>query len=371
MTTTDDLDHKISLLVTELMDSAPQAPLLPQLDQVHKMRRIEHPRRLLIGSVGVTVLALVVTFAVPQTTGHTQNAAAAQLRNIADLASGQANPQLQAGQFLLTKEKVSFNVDLGPSHGDATLVESTSLWSNEDGGSCLQASVGEPQFSSAAGEAAWQALASSNTPAAPAYCSFANYSGSNTLEFGDGAINVASLPTKPIVLAAELEAGTTGVPAIDELTPGQTQTTDYNAGFERAVILLVGPTTGGSATFRATVFRALASMSQVSALGPMTSHEGLTGVGFEGASSLNGGAGASSAKTVIIVDPNTGAFLEARNVISSVALRGEGPMSLFSLLPSLRQLSGGPFVVGWVDPVGSSSVVGSDSLPQGASILGS
>jgi hypothetical protein len=332
-------------------------------------RRGRYP--FVIAGVAAAAIAVVAALALIPTisTKSPAIAAAAQLRTIADLATDQTDPPLQAGQYLLTKERVSFNVALGPPHADATLVESTSLWSDGDGGSCLQASVGAPQFSSAADEAAWQALGRSNMPPAPAYCSLTSDSGTYTLEGGSGAIDVSLLPTDPTILATELETGTAGVPAIDELTPGQTQTTGFNAGFERAVILLVGPTTGGSATFRATVFRAMASMPQVSALGPMTSHEGLTGVGFEGASSLSVIPGAHSEKTVIIVDPNTGAFLEARSVISSVALRGEGPESLIAMAPSLP---GGPSLVtvGWVDPVGSPTVVGSGSLPQGAEISG-
>jgi hypothetical protein len=325
------------------------------------------------GVAAATIAAVAGLTLTPTNSSNSPTiAAAAQLRTIADLASEQTGPQLQAGQFLLTKEKVAFNVQLGPPHADATLVESTSLWSNGEGGSCLQASVGPPQFSSAADQAAWQALGSSNVPAAPAYCSLGSGSGANTVEDGDGAINVASLPTDPTVLATELETGTTGVPAVDELTPGQTQTSGFNAGFERAVILLVGPTTGGPATFRATVFRAMASIPQVVALGPMTSHEGLTGMGFEGTSSLSALNDRPDAKTVVIVDPDSGELLEAQNVVSSDALRGEGPESLFTLMPSLPSLgTGNDFTVEWVDPVGSPAVVNSDSLPQGASISGS
>ena len=171
-----------------------------------------------------------------------------------------------------------------------------------------------------------------------------------------GIINVSSLPTDPSVLARELSTGTTGVPSLDQITiPG-----GGNAGFERAADLLVGPTTGATPAFTSALFRALALIPDIKALGQATTHSGASGLGFSGDS--------TTGQSIIVVDPSTGALLEVRNLASKFVLQGVGPSYLAPPpTPSIGTEGGSDSVViRWLDPVGSPTVV--DSLPPGMSM---
>jgi hypothetical protein len=164
-------------------------------------------------------------------------------------------------------------------------------------------------------------------------------------------IDVSSLPADPSTLAQEIESGTTGIPALDQLLPDEAAP---NPGFQRAAMLLIGPTVGATPQFDATLYQAIALLPGVTALGPTTTNDGETGQGF--ASGPGGG------QTIIVVDPSTGRLLEVRALddsdsLSSVAgnYLGGGPMEVSEYSAQLQ----------WLDPIGSPSVISLSDLPAG------
>jgi hypothetical protein len=172
------------------------------------------------------------------------------------------------------------------------------------------------------------------------------------LAYGAGVTDVSSLPTDPSVLAHELATGTTGISGIDHLAilPGQ------NPGFARVVPLLVGPLTGTSPALNAAIFKALALIPGIHALGETTTQTGATGLGFDAP------GGSPGANIAIVVDQQTGAFLEARNI---GLYPGAGVVSSFATpsFPS-SQSWGGHLVIQWIDPTNPVQVVDGTSLPS-------
>jgi hypothetical protein len=168
--------------------------------------------------------------------------------------------------------------------------------------------------------------------------------------YGAGVTDVSSLPTDPSTLAHELTTGTTGIVGIDHLLipPGE------NAGFARVVPLLLGPLTGSSPAFNAAIFKALALMPGVRALGETTTHTGATGLGFDAPSA------SPASDSAIVVDQNTGALLEARNIelLPTVVL------SPFMASAFPGQGFDGYFAIQWIDPSSQAQVVDSTSLPS-------
>jgi hypothetical protein len=164
-------------------------------------------------------------------------------------------------------------------------------------------------------------------------------------------IDVSSLPTDPTTLAQELESGTTGIPALDQLL---SDLAAPNPGFQRAAMLLIGPTVGGTSQFESTLYQAIALLPGVTALGPMTTHDGETGQGFA--------SGPGSGQSTIVVDPSNGQLLEVQSLDDSD--------SLTSI--AVNYLATGPMLVNeysdqllWLDPIGTPTVIGLSDLPTG------
>jgi hypothetical protein len=173
-------------------------------------------------------------------------------------------------------------------------------------------------------------------------------------------INVSRLSTDSTTLAHELRTGTTGITALDQISPGPGVHKGFDGGFDRAAILLATPTTGVTPAFTSALYGALALMPGVHALGEMTTHTGSTGLGFSGMT--------SSGRADLIVDPNTGAFLELRGIGSGTFLTNMLPDLGLSLATALYGSDGYSFYLQWVDRTGSPMVVGTDSLPAGTSV---
>jgi hypothetical protein len=76
----------------------------------------------------------------------------------------------------------------------------------------------------------------------------------------------------------------------------------------------------------------------------------------------------SSGRADLIVDPNTGAFLELRGIGSGTFLTNMLPDLGLSLATALYGSDGYSFYLQWVDRTGSPMVVGTDSLPAGTSV---
>jgi hypothetical protein len=181
--------------------------------------------------------------------------------------------------------------------------------------------------------------------------SFTGGNTANGLGAGVGAISVATLPTDPQALAQELASGTTGIQGLDQL---DSLSHGGYGGLDRATILLTGPTIDATPAFNAALFRALALVPGIQPLGEVATHSGKTGLGFAATSPF----GTMS----IIVDPSTGALLEARNVQSQLvdAALNDAYEAHFS------GGYGQQTIVQWIDPVGVPTVVNTSELPAGA-----
>jgi hypothetical protein len=360
MSTSDALDTKIRSMVIELIESAPPAPAFPEIEirfsaNVPKRRApwsapSVHRRAALLGVSAVLVAAaLVLALALaPSSVDHQPAASAAtELHQIADNAALQPLPQLSMGQYLLTQQNVTFLakiVQVGSTptpNAVATVVATIKEWANNQGGSCIVATSGPAEFVSDTNRAAWQAAGLLIDPSGP----------STSCELtGTGVMDVANLSTNPTVLAQELSDGTTGIPLLDQQIPGP------NAGFDRAAVLLIGPTVRATPTLYSALFDALAKMAGVSALGSVTTHTGLTGLGFSVPSGLG--------RSVIVVDPSTGALLEAQNIPDQSAFAGFGGVYLAPPpTPSISTEGGTTDVtIKQIDPIGVPSVA---KLPAG------
>jgi hypothetical protein len=135
---------------------------------------------------------------------------------------------------------------------------------------------------------------------------------------------------------------TTGIPQLDQ---------ELVAGFDRAALLLIGPTVGTSAAFNSALFDAMGKLPGVTDLGQMRTSEGQSGIGF----SIHADLRAS----VLIVDPSTGALLEASNIPDQQAFAGFGA----SYSPPNLSVSGSIFIQR-LDPISAPTV---SNLPAGLS----
>jgi hypothetical protein len=375
---TDTLDERIRELVTELMESAPQAPSLSELEwrddrvpaasnrAMQRARLRRHPLALLGGLGAVVGVILLLVLLLPSAGEHQPAAAAAQLSQIAANAAGQPTPSLSDGQYLETESTVSLlatvtQVGSTPTpNAQATINGTITQWTDRFGDSCISATSSPAQFASPANQAAWKAAGVLDSPTDQPATSCVTVSESlipsDSASQSGGIVDVSTLPTDPSVLAHELSTGTTGVAGLDQMSlpPGE------NAGFERAANLLVGPTAGGGPAFTSALFKALALIPDVSALGSTTTHSGANGLGFSGDS----GAG----KSVLVVDPATGALLEARNLQSPIVFQGLGPSYLAPPPTPSIGTEGGSYgtVIQWLDPIGTPRIV--NSLPAGLSL---
>jgi hypothetical protein len=374
-------------LVAALVDDAPRTPdvgdLLPQdsngtdpaalTTTGHDERIGRRPRwrgraraLSLLGGAAAVLVALVLVVGQPITVGHNPTAvrpprigAAAELRLIATNAATQAVPSLAVDQLLVSQTHLSILAHVSgngspPVSAQATVDLSVKKWSNDTGQSCSAITADPAQFPSSADQSAWHDLGLRDSPATQPVtgCSEENGDGvggvgataPDAITGNGGVIDVSQLPADPASLAHDLEMGSTGIPALDNLSRGPIQ----SIAFERAAVILIGPTTGASAAFSSALFQALSLLPGVQGLGAVTTHNGDAGQGF------------SYGETTIIVDPTTGTLLEARNIedsasITSLATQylGTGPMEVGSYGATIQ----------WIDPVGAPSVVAVAALP--------
>lgn len=200
----------------------------------------------------------------------------------------------------------------------------------------------------------WKSVGLTVNPIHQPVSSCSNLDGANagngiSLLSGSGTTDVSSLATDPSTMAHELGTGTTGITGLDEVGSGSS-----NPGFQRAVALLLNPLTGTTPAFNSALYDALALLPGVQALGSTTSQTGSTGLGFETAGSKRLGP------TIIVVDPATGALLEARNLDSSPS----DPISDFVPFNlGTHGVSAGGGKIQWLDPIGSPTVVDTASIP--------
>jgi RNA polymerase sigma factor (sigma-70 family) len=325
---------------------------------------------LISGLAAAGVAAAVVAFLVvaPPSARQTPKATEAfpvhlspgdQLRLIADRVADQPIPRPGSGQALSTQSTLSLVATVNNGAAQATIELSVQKLSTASGQTCTTLSAQPAQFASPAEQAAWNNLHLLATPNPP--------TASACLQSGDGAtppdaitgagqlIDVSSLATDPSTLEQELENGTTGIAALDQLLPDQAAP---NPGFQRAAMLLIGPTIGATEQFDAALYRAIALLPGVASLGSTTTHEGQTGQGYA--------SGPGASQSTIVVNPSTGQLLEVRGLDDSDSLTslathylGSGPMLVNAYSTQLQ----------WLDPDGSPSVVELSNLPAGVPVF--
>jgi hypothetical protein len=370
MSTSDAVNAKIRALVIELVESAPDAPSPSTIESIRPgvRRQRKWPRRVpritIAASVAiVSIASVLLAIFLPSTGEYLPSAAAAQLRLIADNASNQPVPTMTRDQWLESKAQGSYSIGITTvgsspvSDASASIPVTVTQWSNNSGQTCSITNLGQAQFASPSNQAAWSSIGLSATPTQAtasgcAVSSVATASNGAGLAYGAGVTDVSSLPADPSTLAQELTTGTTGISGIDHLAilPGQ------NPGFARVVPLLVGPLTGTSPALNAAIFKALALMPGIHALGETATHTGVSGLGFDAPGS------SPAANIAIVVDQRTGALLEAQNI---GLYPGVGVVSSFATpsFPS-SQSWGGHLVIQWIDPTNPVQVVDSTSLPS-------
>jgi hypothetical protein len=336
-------------------------------------------RRTRVMAVAVTVVAIaaatLVVAVVPGSVGQKQPVAeAAQLRLIATNAARQpvlrlgSNQWLRIGQSSLVSLEAAHQVPDGELNGKplvaskpipgavATVPVTSTQWYNGVGQACVTLRFGSLHFATRANQAAWQTAGLRTRVAAPvALCpDWEAANAFNGFAAGIGAVNVSALSSDPSLLARQLQAGTTGIPGLDQ------DASTGNQGFEEAVSLLTGPITGKPASFSAEIYKALALIPGIQKLGTTTTHSGQSGLGFAGATFLG--------RVVIVVDPNTGKLLEVQNGSARALASVLNTPSLTTALypPGTNALQNGFYVgarVRWSDSFGERSVVATSALP--------
>jgi hypothetical protein len=280
--------------------------------------------------------------------------AVAQLRLIADRVNNQSVAGLKDGQFLLTRSDLSVAASVNNGAAEATIGLSVEKWSTAGGQTCVALTAQPAQFASAEAQAAWTGLGLRTLPQpSTAYqCLQGGAATPPDAITGAGeAIDISSLPTDPSALAHELEASTTGIPALDQLTPDLAAP---NLAFQRAAMILIGPVVGANPQFDSELYRALALLPGVVALGPTTTHDGHSGQGFA--------SGPGTGQSTMVLDPLSGQLLEVSGLDDSNSITAIAG----------NYLAGGPIQVDqyssplqWLDPVGSPTVVPQSDLPTG------
>jgi hypothetical protein len=332
-------------------------------------------------SLGVATAAAVVAFAgvevLPSPRTTTSEAAAAQIDRLADAAT--PVPPLAPGQWYQSELQgaVSLSVSsVGTTptpDAQASIPLTSEEWSNATGAGCTSQQFGRASFATAANAQAWAALGLADTLAnQPATSCGAGPSEPLSVGVALPLIDVSTITHDPATLATQLQDGTTGIPTLDDLPVGGPENgagAENAAGFIRLTRLLVGPTSGQWSGFGQEVLQTMALLPGVISVGTSTAHSGKSGPAFSvkpTVQTIPEGGSPSSVLTsppAVVLDPQTGSLLEARNVpipVLQVALQ-----NLVGTSDAARaQGDGYEAVTEWIDPVASLSVVDQSALPS-------
>ena len=288
--------------------------------------------------------------------------AAAELSRLADVALAQPVPQLASGQSLysarsglivLTFSEVNGSASPG---AEASFAISQETWTQTDGTIVLRDRFGDAQFASPAAQSAWSGTGLPNDVSTPSpLVSILEKGG-----FQSAALNVTGLPTTSTKLRALLGAGKTGIAQVDGILPGPAA-----AIGQRISLLLLGPDLGATPQLYGALLQILSTAPGVQELGTLSTHSGRSGIGF----SLSG-TGSPQNQERLILDPRTGALLEAQNVPlgSSNGSLYTGPLvhQILSHLPEPGTLgSSTPERASWIDALTTNEMVNNTSLPAG------
>jgi hypothetical protein len=349
MPTSDALDTRIRSLVAELIESAPQAPLLPELEWndtelspvtgIQQRRR--RPRFVVAAFAGAVAAVLLVVGLIPVVAERQHH------------PTTPTTPTLTNGQWLYSEQRVavSMQVSLGnrpTPAAQATIPATLKIWASRFNQVCVSITAQPVTFASATNRDAWHALGLRTTPSPNPWTTCTSDGSGPAAPPAQLPIDASHLSTAPTALAQDLQNGTTGIRSLDSWNIFAT------TGYERAVALLLGPTTGNTPAVNTALYHALPLIPDVHTLGRMTTHTGATGIGF---------AAKSSPFDVLIVNPNTGTLLEVQN--PSVTILGVNDGLPDQYIPETTHGGVGEtaITVQWLDPIGRPSIVDTHALP--------
>ncbi|HEY3841849.1 MAG TPA: CU044_5270 family protein [Acidimicrobiales bacterium] len=211
----------------------------------------------LLGGIGVVVR--------PGTTAGPTSAAAAELRQLAQVAAAQpATAPPGPGQYQYTESEEAYTsstYDVPGGGYTVSVPEERQIWIGPDGSGRLAETFGQPDFLSPQDRADWVAAGSPSLAEAPSDTSF----GPGGLSDGPG--NLSTLPTDPTELGAMLSAR-----KIEGGPPGAAE------DFVQIGDLL--RETDASPALRAALYQVASNLPGVILLGAVTDHAGRAGVGL-------------------------------------------------------------------------------------------
>ncbi len=325
-------------------------------------------------TVAAAAIAVVILQVVPSSNVATPEAAAAEISRLADAV--QPAPPLLPGQWYQYQLQGSLSADVSTvgntptPDADASIPVSIGQWSNATGAVCTSQQFGTANFASPVNAQAWQAIGLVATPAnQPATgCS----AGLEASMGGGGSltpIDVSNITQDPATLATQLQEGSTGIQKIDQTA--KEEDSPSVAGFTRLTVLLVGPTSGQWSGFGQEMLKTMALLPGVISLGTMTTHSGASGLAFSTgtAVTMNPETGAvtsglSIPPPTVILDPQSGALLEARNVNIPVLQSAAQDFVGSPSAPVYTEGVSYGITTQWIDPVAALNVIAPDALPS-------
>jgi hypothetical protein len=357
------LDAAIS---SEVGHEGPGGPERP----AHHPHRCGRRNRWLVGVAAVAAAsAVLILQGSPSSHDRPSIAAAAQIRHLARTVRPPVAPQ--AGQWSTNQMQGVLSadvVDVGNKptpDAQASIPISFEVWSNSTGTTCTSQTFGTAGFATPANAQAWHAIGLIDAPANQPVTGCAAGVEAATGAGGMSAIDVDNLTHDAGTLAMEVQKGTTHIPVVDGAATGDPAA---EAGFVRLTDLLVGPTMGTWAGFGQEMLQTLALLPGVISLGTVTAHSGQRGLGFSTREVVlrnpkTGAATEGPPPPTVILDPSTGALLEARNFAIPV-LQGAAQDFVGSLsAPVYTEGVGYGISTEWIDPVGTPGVVGPAGIP--------
>lgn len=324
--------------------------------------------------IGVTLAAAVSAGAVllvaPSAKIPGTPAAAAEIARLAEAV--QPVPPLGAGQWYQyqLQGELSANVTSGtktaPISATANIPVTIGDWSNPTGAVCSSQQFGTVTFDTPADAEAWQAMGLVTTPANQPATGCA--AGVDAASAGTplGPIDVSNITHDPAVLERQLQEGTTGISVIDNYAIHQPVPL---VGFLRLTDLLVGPLKGQWSGFGQEMLNTMALLPGIDTLGTMVTHSGADGPAFSMPKqvTLNPATGEATytyTPPTVILDPQDGTLLEARNfffnVLQSAAQDFVGSSNALVYSDGV----GYGVTAQWIDPVSGLQVIDPRSLPS-------
>lgn len=288
------------------------------------------------------------------------SAAAAQIAKLVD--GVKPLPPLREGQWssYQLRGDLTANVEVQtepPTTTSASVPFDLSEWSNATGASCTSQQLGAASFATPADAQAWHAVGLVDTPAnQPSTGCSINSGADGMFPVLDGS----QLPHDPATLVTQLQSGPTGKGStgIPEVDGAAYDTPDDEAAFCRLTLLLVGPIAGAWPGLGQELLRTMALLPGVVPLGTSTTNSGKEGLAF------TSGPQPGVAIPVVVLDPNSGSLLEARDLDMMLLASGAWDFVGSSSAPVANDGGGYGLTARWIDPVASPEIVDQSTLPS-------